>query len=150
MQIKTCTVEGRKASRVLKVADKAKGGPIFTKTSTYSKLNSTSKLKFTDLQKQLEILLKAKDMHHMLRAVLPIHKLLKQPQCTNHAKGNIKGSKNRSVNTLESKKQETTQEHLHFVPLHELLFHLSILVLVKTIQANQTFWYWLSPFAVYL
>lgn len=43
---------------------------------------------------QLKIQLKTKDMHHMLYAVLPLYKLLKQPQCTKHAQWQHKRQQN--------------------------------------------------------
>ena len=95
---------------------------------------------------QLKIQLKAKDMHHMLYTVLPIYKLLKQPQCTKHAQWQHKRQQNQIHKHTWKQKQLTMQEHLYFIPSNELLFPIIILFLGKTIQ---TFWYWLSPLTVY-
>lgn len=78
-------------------------------------------------------------MHHMLYAVLPIYKLLKQPQCTKHAQWQHKMQQNQIHKHTLKQKQVTNQEHLYFIPSNELLFPTIIFFLGKTIQTNHTF-----------
>lgn len=86
---------------------------------------------------QLKIQLKAKDMHHMLYTVLPICKLLKQPQCTKHAQWQHKRHWNKSIKHTWKQNQITMQEHLYFIPSNEPLFPIIILPLGETTQ-NQS------------
>lgn len=88
---------------------------------------------------QLKIWLKARDMHHMLYAALPIYKRLKQLQCTKHAQWQHKKQQKQIRKHTWKQNQITMQEYLYFIPSNELLFPIIIMFLGKTMQTDHTF-----------